>query len=361
MSITTTAQITAPVNVIYQTNLLRRAQPVCPYFTGTMPAEITSGSGSFTAKWRRYEGLTPVTTPLAEITGSVAFPTRTAVQPSVTDVTATVQKYGNFIFLNEEVDLLNITNSMVELTGVLGENAGKSLNRLQRNEMEDNSTAVLGGAATTATNVSGLAGVGFLTRTLIARVVNALANQDAMKFLPETRGSTNVGTAPVRESYWGLCHVDTEEDVRTLTGFNSVETYAGQTETMPGEFGHVGGVRFISTTESTIDAGAGLGATSSATSDGRTTSSTRYDIYNTVIYGKEAVGSLGLDATHIKEIYRPDDRLPAVQLISQPKGSAGAADPLSEVASVGWKSWHAAKNINGNWIRCARHTVSRLS
>lgn len=361
MSITTSAQLTAPVNVVYQANLLRRAQPLCPYFIGTMPAEITSGSGSFTAKWRRYEGLTPVTTPLAEITGSVAFPTRTAVQASVTDITATVQKYGNFIFLSEEVDLLNITNSMMELTGVIGENAGKSLNRLQRNEEEDNSTAVLGGAATTATGVSGLGGTGFLTRSLIARTVNALQNQDAMKFLPMTRGSQNIGTAPIRSSFWGLCHVDTEEDVRNLTGFQAVETYAGQTEIETGEFGAAGGVRFISTSEATIDAGAGQSATSSATSDGRTTSSTRYDIYNTVIFGKEAVGSLGLDATHVKETYTPEDRLPAVQLISKAKGSAGTADPLSEVSSVGWKSWHAAKILNGNWIRCVRHTVSRLS
>lgn len=361
MAITGTSQISAPVNVLYQANLLRRAQPVCPYFTGTVPAEIRSGSGSFTAKWRRYEGLTPVTTPLSEITGSVAFPTRTAVQASVTDITATVQKYGNFIFLNEEVDLLNITNSMMELTGVLGENAGKSLNRLQRNEEEDNSTQLLGGAATTATGVSGLAGTGFLTRTLIARTVNALQNNDAMKFLPMTRGSQNIGTAPVRESFWGLAHVDTEEDLRLLTGFNAVETYAGQTETYSGEIGHVGSVRFICTSEATIDAGAGQSATSSATSDGRTTSSTRYDLYSTVIFGKEAVGSLGLDATHIKETYRPEDRLPAVQLISKAKGSAGTADPLNEVASAGWKSWHAAKILNGDWIRNVRHTVSRLS
>lgn len=361
MSITSAIQISAPVNVVYQANLLRRAQPVCPYFTGTVSAEITSGSGSFTAKWRRYENLTPVSTPLAEITGSVAFPTRTAVQPSVTDITATVQKYGNFIFLNEEVDLLNITNSMMELTGVLGENAGKSLNRLQRNEEEDNSTALLGGAATTATAVSGLAGTGFLTRTMIARAVNALQNQDAMKFLPMTRGSGNIGTAPVRESFWGLAHVDTEEDIRLLTGFNAVETYAGQTETYTGEIGHVGGVRFICTSESTVDAGSGQSATASATSDGRTTSGARYDIYNTVIYGKDAFGSLGLDATHIKESYRPDDRLPAVQMISKPKGSAGAADPLSEVSSVGWKTWHAAKVLNANFSRNVRHTVSRLS
>jgi N4-gp56 family major capsid protein len=325
-----------------------------------MPAEIRSNGGSFTAKWRRYEHLTPTTTPLAEITGSVAFPTRTAVQPSVTDITATVSKYGNFIFLNEEVQLINITDTTMELTGVLGENAGRSVNRLQRNEMEDNSTAILAGAATTATNIGLTSATGFVTRTVLARTINELARQDAMKFHPETTGSQNIGTAPVRESYWGLNHSDTTEDVRNLTGFQSVETYAGQTRTYPGEYGHVGGVRFIESTESTIDAAGGASSTSSATSDARS-SSNRVDIYNTVIFGKEAVGSLGLDATHIKEIYRPEDTLPAIMMISHAKGSAGAADPLNEVASCGWKTWHAAKILNANWIRCVRHAVSRLS
>lgn len=361
MSVTTQTQIGGPVNVVYQANVLRRAQMVCPYFVGTVPATISQNSGTFTAKWRRYEHLTPVTTALSEITGSLAFPTRTAVQPTVTDVTATVQKYGNFIFLNEEVDLVNITPTVVELTGVLGENAGRSLNRLQRNEEEDNATQLFAGSSiTTASNVTGLAGAGFLSRTQIARTVNAINRNDAMKFMPQTTGSTNIGTAPVRESYWGICHTDTEEDIRALTGFNGVETYAGQTETVPGEFGHVGGVRWVSTTEATIDAGSGASATASATADGRSTSN-RYDNYTSIILGREAVGSLGLSAEHVRTIYKPTDNLPAVMLIKHDRGTSGAADPLNEVGSVGWKSWHAPKILNSSWIRAIVHSVSRLS
>lgn len=360
MSLTTTTQIAGPVNVIYQVEALRRAKPVLPYFVGTVPAEIRQHGGTFTAKWRRYEHLTPVTTALSELSGAVAFPTRTAVQPSVTDLTASVSKYGNFIFLNEEVDLINRSDQGMELAGVLGDNAGRSLNRLQRNTAEDSTTAILAGAATTASSIQGLGGSAFITRSVIAEAVNTLNRNDAMKFLPQTQGSTNVGSAPVRESYWAIGHPDTEEDVRNLTGFNSVETYAGQTTTFPGEYGHVGGVRFISTTESSIDASAGASSTSSATTDGRSTSN-RYDVYNTVIYGRDAMGSLGLDASHIKEIYKTGDKLPAVMLIAHARGSAGAADPLSELSSVGWKSWHGSLVLNTNWAFNIRHAASRLS
>ena len=359
MAVTTTTQIAAPVNVVYQTTLLRRAQMVCPYFVGSMAGEVRSHSGTFTVKWRRFEHLTPTTTPLAEITGSLAFPTRTAVQPSVTDVTATVQKYGNFVFLNEEVDLINITRVGDQIATVLGENAGRSLNRLQRNELEDGSTQVF--FATGAATATSLGGNSNISLSRIANINNILDRNDAMRFLPETRGSQNIGTAPVRESYWGITHPDVGEDLRALTGWNSVETYAGQTETYPGEIGHVGGVRWIVTTEATIDLAGGATVTSTATGIGRTAGGTSYDVYNTVIMGKEAVGSLGLDANHIKEIYRSDDRLPAVMMITHPKGSAGAADPLNEVASVGWKSWHAAEILNTTWIRAARHTASKLT
>ena len=82
MALTTTTTIAGPVNVVFQVNLLRNAKALAPYFMGTTPAEIAEHSGTFTAKWRRIENLTPVTTALAELTGSVSFPTRTAVQPN---------------------------------------------------------------------------------------------------------------------------------------------------------------------------------------------------------------------------------------------------------------------------------------
>jgi N4-gp56 family major capsid protein len=360
MALTTTTEIAGPVNVVFQVNLLRRASALLPYFSGTMPASIAQHQGTFTAKWRRYDNLTAVTTPLAELTGSVSLPTRTGVQPSITDLTATVQKFGNYFILNEEVDLINFNGQAEELSSVLGHNAGTSLNRLQRNEMEDNATILLAGGATTATDLSAT-GNSFISPTEIARAVNDLNNQDAMKFVPMTEGSRSIGTSPIRSAYWGITHVDVEEDIRTLTGFNPVETYASQTKTAPGEFGSVGGVRFIATTESSVDAGGAASATASATGDARTTSGGRGDIYNTVIYGMESVGSLGLGFEHVKSSYMAGDRVPGVQMISHPRGSAGAGDPLNEVATIGWKSWHAAKVLNSNWIRTLRHTTSRLA
>jgi N4-gp56 family major capsid protein len=362
MSLTTTTEIAGPVNVKFQVALLRNAKALAPYFLGTTPAEIAHHQGTFTAKWRRIENLTAVTTPLAELTGSVSFPTRTGVQPTVTDLTATVEKFGNHIFLNEEVDLVNFNGQGRKLSELMGMNAGQSLNRLQRNIAEDNLTAIFSGTATTASDLqmSGAVTGGEMTLSVIAQTVNALNRQDALKFLPQTTGDRNIGTSPIRESYWGICHVDTTEDLRLLTGFQSVETYANQTETAPGEIGAVGGVRWIETTEASIDASSGFASTGSATVDARSAANGRADVYNTIVFGKDCLGSLGFGSRHVKDIYKIGDKLPAVMIINKPRGSAGAGDPYNEISTLAWKSWHTGLVLDSNWGRVVQHVVARL-
>ena len=361
MTINTTTQISAPVNVIFQMTLLRVAQSECPYFLGSTAAEITEHRGTYTAKWRRYENVTPTTTALTELTGSLAFPTRTGNTVSITDLTATVAKYGDFIILNEEVDLLNFTNQAEALSKMLGIQAGRSLNRLQRNLMEDSFTAFLAGTATTASGIyaAATASSGIMKSSEIQHLNNTLSRNDAMKWKPRTTGSTNIGTTPIRDAFWGICHVDAEEDLRVLTGFVAAETYASQTAVRPNEFGAVRGVRFLSTTESSIDTGSGASATASATGYGRATSG-RYDIYNTPIFGQDAHGSVGLGFEHVKEQYQAGDKLPGIQVINHARGSAGSADPLNEVSTMGWKSWHAGVVLNSTWARTFRHGVTLL-
>lgn len=359
MPVTTTTEFSAPINNVFQMTLLRNAKALCPYYKGSQSAEIMYHSGTFTAKWRRYENMTPTTTALTEITGAVAFPTRQGTQPTVTDLTAVVAKYGDFIYLTEEVDLLNFNNQTDKLAEILGIQAGRSLNRLQRNVLEDNFTILFPAGATTATDLNGgsTASAHFKLAD-IQNSVNILDRNDAMKFTAQTSGSTNVGSTPIRASYWAFVHPDVEADIRTITGFNAVETYMGQTEIADGEFGNVGGVRFIVTTESTIDAGTGATTTGSATTNGRAATGVRADVYNTPIIGQDSVGSVGFGFEHVKESYKAGDNLPGVLMISHPRGSAGAADPLSELSTAGWKSWHAGLVLNSTWGRTYR-TVAR--
>lgn len=362
---TLTSNVTAPVNFVLMKALLSAARKKLPFFNGTLPGELSKGQGSASVKWRRIENLNASTTALSEITGTAAaFLGRDAVQPTITDVTQAIAKYGNLILTTEEIDLFNVNSKAAQLMDTLGANAGESLNLLMEaafssgvvSGMTRFSNGSAGGAATISTVTSAI------TLTDIKFMVNKLNRNSARPFTSMATGSQNIGTSPVRSSFYGIAHVDVEEDIRGLSGFIPVEQYGGYTETMPFEFGAVGGVRWCATEivpiSTNVSSSSATGWLRGATSTGGTNA----DVYKTYIYGQEAVGSVGLGnmhATNSYEMYDPK-KPPAVELIYKQPGSSGIFDPYNEMGSLAWKAWFAGKVLNSNWIGLIRSGASNL-
>lgn len=360
MALTITAtdvELQKPVNVIFEQTFLRRAQQLAPYFAGTMPGMISKQMGTSSIKWRRIEQETPSTTALAELTGTATFMLgRDADVPSFTDITATVLKYGQFYIVNEEVDLYNPNGTAAELVAVLGESAGRSLNQLMRDIEEDNSTQRFASNVAAVANVNAVVSTGDLNRT-----INELTVNSTRVFMPITVGNTSIGTAPILQSYWAICHPDVAVDVSGLTGFKSVETYAGQTTVARGEFGYYSlagrGVRFIMSEDASIDTN--VGATGGT--DVRETTASKADIYTIVIYGKDAFGSVGLGMRHTDGIYRAGDNTGGWELIFHDKGSGGVSDPFNEISTIAWKAFFAGAVLNSTWSRALRVAATNLS
>ena len=360
MALTVTAtdtELQKPVNVVFQQTFLRRAQQLAPYFAGTMPGTLNRQMGTSTIKWRRIEQETPSTTAITELTGNAAYMQgRSADTPTFSDVTATVSKYGQFYIVNEEVDLYNPNGTTAELVAVLGESAGRSLNQLMRDVMEDSSTQRY------ANNVASDGTVLSVPLTSdFNRIVNELSVNVARPFSPMTTGATDIGTAPILPSFWAINHPDVAYDVSRMTGFKSVETYAGQTATVPGEYGYLSqagfGVRFIQTPDASIDAGSGS-AVSAA--DVNTTSSNA-DLYTTVVYGMDAYGSVGLGERHTDGIYRAGDNTGGWEIITHERGSGGTSDPFNEIATLAWKAFFAGAVLNSTWGRALRSAATNLT
>lgn len=353
-TITDTAILTKPVNVMFTRRFLEVAEYQTHYFVGSTPATLAKHGGTFTAMWRRHEHMTPTTTPLSELATTVSFPTRNASTPTITDITKAVAKYGDHIVLNEEAEVVNFNGQTAQLVDRLAEQAGRSFNMIQRNEMEDNSTLVLaGGAASDGAITSAL------TVATLDSVINTLDRNVAKTFAGMTTGSNATGTTPILRGFWGITHPDVAYDISKLTGFKSVETYAGQVQVMPDEIGFYGnagkGVRFMSSPDASIDTGAGGNSSGNLR---ETTASA--DLYTTVIYGQNATGSLGFGTEIPTEIGRANRPMRAIEVINKGFGSAGAADPLNELATFGWKGWSASKNLNGTWIRGIRSGATAL-
>lgn len=354
MAITNTSQISAPVNRVLSTKFLKDARPLLHYFVGSRPGDVLPAHrGSFTMLFRQYDNVTPSVTALTEDTGTLAFPVRTGTQVSVTDVTATVNKYGQHAFLTEELSLRDVTAAGLEIVEIFAVSGGRSLNRLQRNILEDSSTLIyVNGSADSDV-------VDKISVNAVQQAINALDRNVAMPFTPIATGSQITGSSPMLPAYWGFCHSDVAVDISQLNGFVGVEKYASHTMVMPGEFGAltVAGkaVRFISSSEASIDAGSG------GTSTGMRATTGSADLYTTVVIGMNAHGALSLDEELVRETYKSGDRVPGLILIEHDFGSAGVADPMSEIKSIGYKFWHGGAILNSSWSRGIRSAATDLS
>lgn len=355
----TDTELPAPLNAVFQQTLLRNAMVRCPYFIGTVPAELSKHRGSFQASFRRISNLSAATSALSEQQTTAAYMGgRSSAALAVTAVNATVSKYGNFVILSEEADLLNFPEQFAKIMQVIGINAGQSLNTLQRNIGEDNVTLVRAAGAASDGAITSI-----ITVNTIKNVLNVLDKNSAMTFTPMTTGSQNVGSSPILPAYWGLCHPDVAVDIAGLTGFTSVEKYAGQVATVMGEFGTLGvagvGVRFISSEDAGVDASSG--STGAASNDHRTTASDKRDLYTTLIFGQDAIGSIGFGMAYSDGIFRAGDDLATVDVIVKTPQATGTSDPFNEITTVAWKAWHTGAVLNANWARGIRSAATNFA
>ncbi len=343
LSRTATGSINFPsVNHQLMRGLLTTAKQNAPFLGVTKAGQLMLNQGTNSVRWERFENATIASTALGEDGTPLTFPVRNAVAPTITQINATMAKYGNTYYFSEELDLQSMNTQSANLMMNMGENAGRSLNAIAATEfLTSTNTRQGNGVASDALTITAI------SLNDIREVVAQLNTQDAMKFLPMGMGANREGTNPIRESYIGICHTHVEQDIRGLTGFVPVEAYGGIAQTLPGEFGALAGVRWVSTSLSTLitdDAGTTNAANFRGTSD------VLNDVYASFVVGREAVGTVGLGENHTEEIYKSGDRLPAVELIMKEKGSAGAADPLNEIGSVSWKAWFVAQILNNNWL-----------
>jgi len=358
----TDTEVQKPVNVFYNQMLLENARPFAPYFLGTQAGSLSTNAGTSTMVWRRYNtsadnasGIAPTTTPLSELTGTASYlQGRSASAVHFSPVTATVSKYGQYYILNEEVDLFLPNGTSAGIVQTLAISAGRSLNQLQRNIVEDNATLVYAnGASDGAVNT-------ILEVADFDSITQTLSVNSAMPFSPMNSGSDRVGSSPILPGYWAITHPHVAYDISKMTGFKSVETYAGHVDTVEGEIGSYGlagaTVRVIQTPDASIDAGAG--ASTSGTSVRGT--SVVSDLYTTVIYGQNAIGSIGLGTSYRDGVYRPGKNNPSpIELIFKSRGTVGG-DAFNEISTLAWKAHHTGALLNANWVRGIRSAATDL-
>ncbi len=320
MSNTTRTEIPAEVNNYYDRVLLMRAVPRLLHTRFAQVRDIPSKAGTDTIKFRRYSNLSPATTPLNEgITPSGS-------KLSVTDITAQISQYGDYVTVTDVVNFESPDSVLTEASQILGDQAGDSLDQLCRN------IAVAGTSVSYATGTErdDIAATNKITAALIKKAVRTLKNNKAKTLTRMVNASTGISTEPVAPAYIGIVHPNTTYDLKTDSLFVPIEKYSSNTTAMEGEVGKLDEVRFIESTNAVVFTGEG--------SDGA-------DVYGTIIFGSDAYGISRISGQ-------------AMQNIVKPLGSAGSSDPLNQRQTSGWKATFVAKILNNDFITRIEHGVT---
>lgn len=320
MATTTTSQVAPGTQAFYDRNLLERAKPAEVHGRFGQKRPIAKKNGN-QIKFRRYSALTAATTPLTE-----------GVTPggsslSVTDITATLAQYGDFVTLSDVVDMVNQDPVITEATEVLGDQAGLTIDQVRRDVLVAGTNVAYAAGVAARINVNAK-----LTTADLDKAIRFLKNQNA-KFMKEgIPPSDGVGTGAIRKAYVAVIHPDVEFDVESLTGFKPVSDYPSQMGVMEDEIGAYKNIRFVSSTNAKVFAGAGAAGTTNFKNNGA-----NYDVYATLIFAADAYGVCPLSGEAMKTIVKS-------------VGSAGTADPLDQRSSVGWKAMTTTKILNESWM-----------
>ena len=320
MATTTTSQVAPGTQAFYDRNLLERAKPAEVHGRFGQKRPIAKKSGN-QIKFRKYSALAAATTALTEGV------TPSGSQLSVTDITASLAQYGDFITLSDVVDMVNQDPVVTEATDVLGDQAGLTIDQVRRDVLVAGTNVAYANAVANraAVNVA-------VTAADLNKVIRFLKNQNA-KFMKEgIPPSTGVGTGAIRKAYVAVIHPDVEFDIESITGFKPVSDYPSQMGVMEDEIGAYKNIRFVSSTNAKVFSGAGAAGTTVYKNNGA-----NFDVYATLIFGADAYGVCPLSGE-------------AMQTIVKPLGSAGSADPLDQRSSVGWKAMTTTKILQEAWM-----------
>lgn len=296
----TLTQLTAEAQIFYNKQLLKVAEPLCAYRKHAQKTNVPKHGGQ-TVNWRDMKKLERNITPLTE--GAVPDGKNLSIVP----ITAQIHSYGDYIATTDNLQLMAIDDVVMYATNRLGLQAAESLDYIAGSTFCSGTNVLFGGEKTKRGDLTG------------EDIINISQIIKAAQFL-------KAKAAPkIDGSYFAIVHPAVVYDLMNADGAKQnwidVNQYGDHTKIVDGELGKLFGVRFIETPNAI-----------SVESDGGI-------VYQTLVYGGDAFGCVNLEGGNLRTIVKP-------------LGSGGSADPLDQIATVGWKAFDACKILNDdNMIR----------
>ncbi len=305
----TFTQLNPASQQFYDRTLLKRLLPKLTFLKHGQKRPIPKNEGD-TVNFRRYGGLAPALTPLVE--GVTPPPDNLTMQ----EITATVEGYGNYIYLTDKIKMAGIDPVATEATEILGEQAGETLDIVVRDIVSNGS------------NVYRIGGHGNTNEITPGDTMDGITLRRVRQIMVR-----NNVKSPAGRDYIAFVHPDTIYDLMGDPNWVNAQHYAGPTKIFDGEIGRMYGIRFIETTLCPISEGAGAGTPA-------------IDVYSTVILGKDAYGVPDLAGSAKPKTY------------VKSLGSAGTGDPIDQRSSIGWKAYLTAVILQELAVLRIEHAAS---
>ena len=237
------------------------------------------------------------------------------------DTDATLQWYGGFVALTEQVMMINEDRVLVETVDLLSQCLQETKDQLQRENQVNNAAfinCVGGGNGDNPTE---------LTAADIEDIIMLLRNNSARFLMDNVEGDLKFGTAPLRDAYIACGNTAMIADLRQISGFTNVANYPSMDNVRQEEWCSISNLRFFLSPLWPVSADASaLGA----------------DVQNIIVKGMEAVCCVDLDGYSVQYRYTPKEI---------------AGGPLWLYGTSGFVFAEADKVVNTNWIYNLRCTV----
>ena len=300
---TLSAGLSAEMKTFYDMTLIDEAQANLVHDQFGQKRPIPANGGKV-IEFRKFAPLAKATTPLTEGV------TPDGKQLSVSTVTATVSQYGDYITQSDMLELTALDNTILESAKLLGRQAGATLDTVVRNVLHSGTNVMYAEKKTDAGTQEVLSRADLdencvITVELIQRAVAKLRAQNA----PTINGK-----------YVGIVHPYVAYDLMRDPEWIDAHKYAQPENLYEGEIGEIAGVRFVQTTEAKIYGNEGGLA-----------------VFGTLILGDGAYGVTEVNGG-------------GLEIIVKLRGSSGAADPLDQRSSVGWKAIKTAELLIENYL-----------
>jgi N4-gp56 family major capsid protein len=288
------------------------------------------GNKSISMVFRRYESLALAMTPLQEGV------TPQGKKLTATDVTMTLQQYGDLVEITDVIADTHEDPVFQEAQTVTGEQAAKTVETIRYGILKACSNKFYAnGALRSAVNTP-------ITIGKQRKVTRSLKRQNAEMITSYIRSTPNFNTENVAPGYISVCHTDCESDVRGLTGFIDVKDY-GSVTPYENEIGSAESCRYLMSNlyVSYPDAGDTKGAHISTTG-------TNADVYPYLFIGRNAYAISALKGKYA-----------ITPIVINPVPSK--SDPLGQRGSVSWKTMQGAIITNDLWMAVLEAAVVELS